>query len=85
MSMAERFNATAERVDKIRAAGYTVIEVWECDWQTMLEDEDKRAAHLNAVRRILSQQPVPLKRTAGTLDGFVIRKQLRTGTADDDA
>ena len=83
MSMAERYSATVNRTAKIRLAGYSVIEVWECDWEALLEDEDRRNAHLNAVRQLLNQQPAAPKRTAGTLDGFVVRK--RASTAADDA
>ena len=44
--MAEHYGATVDRTAKIRLAGYLVIEIWECDWKALLEDEDMCAAHL---------------------------------------
>lgn len=74
-TMEERLQTTHARAAEIAANGYTVIQVWECDWNAMVEDEDARSSHLNAVRRQLGQAPIAPKRKAGRIDDyFVVEK-----------
>lgn len=75
-TMAERYDATLARTAEIGAAGYIVIEIWECQWEAFQEDEDARNAHLNNVRRSLGKAPVAPKRRGSTLDGFVRRARV---------
>ena len=53
----EAYRATQEKTRRLREAGYTVIEMWECEWTAMVREDPGVKAFVNELESVDPLEP----------------------------